>query len=99
MLKQVFDVLSECDWFEESVGEQSEDADVILFLRQQAGACVRLLCKELGLSQEGAIYEVRKFLKLEPLRYCQSPISRSSGGAAATFASSPPLAHMRPQPS
>ena len=70
------EVLSERDWFEECVGEQSEDADVIRFLRQQAGMCVRLLRKELGLSQEGAIYEVRKFLKLEPLRYCQSPIEK-----------------------
>ena len=75
-VKQAFDVLSECDWFGECVGEQSENADVILFLRQQAEACVRLLRKELDLSHDGAVYEVRKFLKSEPLRYCTTPIEK-----------------------
>jgi very-short-patch-repair endonuclease len=28
------------------------------------------------LSHDGAVYEVRKFLKLEPLRYCDSPIEK-----------------------
>jgi very-short-patch-repair endonuclease len=74
--KQAFEALSECNWFEECFGEKPEDAGVILFLRQQAGVCVRLLRKELGLSHDGAGYEVRKFLKLEPLRYCPTPIEK-----------------------
>src|SRR5262245_42630726 len=75
-VKQVFEPLSKCDWFEDCLGEKPEDSDVIVVLRQQAAQCVRLLRKELGLSHDGAIYEVRKFLKLEPLRYCNSPIEK-----------------------
>jgi len=53
---QLFEALSECDWF----GGSSEDAPAIVLLRQQANQCVRLL-RKLGLSQVGAVYEVRKF--------------------------------------
>jgi len=70
-VKQVLEALSECDWF----GGSSEDAPTIVLLRQQANQCVRLL-RKLGLSHDGAVYEVRKFLKLEPLRYCTSPIEK-----------------------
>ena len=74
-VKQVFEALSECDWFEDCFGLPSEDAGAIVLLRQQAARCVRLL-RKLGLSHDGAVYEVRKFLKLEPLRYCNSPIEK-----------------------
>jgi very-short-patch-repair endonuclease len=75
-VKQEFEALSKCDWFEECFGKQPEDAGATVLLRQQAVQCIRLLRKELGLSHDGAVYEVRKFLKLEPLRYCASPIEK-----------------------
>src|SRR5262249_14122322 len=75
MLKQMFEVLSECDWVESCLGEKPEDAGVIVLFRQQAVQCVRLL-RKLGFSHDGAVCEVRKFLKLEPLRCCTSPIEK-----------------------
>jgi len=74
---QLFEALSECDWF----GGSSEDPPAIVLLRQQANQCVRLL-RKLGLSQVGAVYEVRKFPWL--CVRCRN-LSRSGGNGLATL--------------
>ena len=59
----------------ELFGAPNPDSRAIVVLRQRADHCAAAL-RKLGLSEEGALAEVRKTLALDPLASCESPIEK-----------------------
>ena len=92
-VKQVFEALLESDFF----SQPSQDARARVLLREQANQCVRIL-RALGFSREGAIHEVRRVLRLDPLRHCTTPVEQQMMAAFIgvdwrPFLTIPPTVH------
>ena len=59
----------------ELFGGPNPDSRAIVILRQRADHCAAAL-RKLGLSEEGALHEVKKALARDPLASCESPIEK-----------------------
>jgi len=66
----------------ELFGGPNPDSRAIVILRQRADHCAAALV-QLGLSEEGALAEVKKALARDPLAACQSPIEKIMMAALA----------------